>query len=176
MVGEIEEVLEALNRAQVRYLVVGGVAVVLHGYLRTTADLDLVVQLRSDNVQRALSALSARGYRPRAPIPAEMFADPEARHRWITEKHLTVFSLWSPEHPALEVDLFVEEPFDFDTVYARAVQVRLDRAEIMVVGLEDLLELKRRAGRPQDQQDIAALEALSTEPPDGAEDPRHAGD
>lgn len=45
MTGEIEQVSEALNRARVRYLVVGGVAVALHGYLRTTADLDLVVQL-----------------------------------------------------------------------------------------------------------------------------------
>jgi hypothetical protein len=52
MIGEIEAVLDALNRAQARYLVVGGVAVVLHGYLRTTADLDLVLHLTPDNVRK----------------------------------------------------------------------------------------------------------------------------
>lgn len=176
MVGEIEGILEALNGARVRYLVVGGVAVVLHGYLRTTGDLDLVVQLERDNLLRALAALSARGYRPRAPIPAEEFADPQTRRRWIEEKHLTVFSLWSPEHPVLEIDLFVEEPFDFDTVYARHLLVRLDRTEITIVGLDDLLELKRRAGRPQDQLDVAALEALAGGPTEGAEDPGNAAD
>ena len=54
MTGAIERVLAALNAAEVRYLVVGGVAVVLHGYLRTTADLDLVVELETDNVLRAV--------------------------------------------------------------------------------------------------------------------------
>ena len=64
MVGEIEQVLESLNNAQVRYLVVGGVAVVLRGHLRTTADLDLVVQLERENVLRALCACAWKGSRP----------------------------------------------------------------------------------------------------------------
>jgi len=54
MIGEIEGILDALNRAHVRYLIVGGVAVVLHGYLRTTAALDLIIQLDRDNVLRAI--------------------------------------------------------------------------------------------------------------------------
>lgn len=160
MVGEIEGVLHALNRAGVRYLVVGGVAVVLHGYLRTTVDLDLVVELKPDNVRRAMRALGDLHYRPRAPVPAEALADPEERERWIREKGLTVFSLWSPAHPTLEVDVFVSEPFDFGVVYARAVRVPLERSEVTVIAFEDLIALKRRVGRPRDQEDIAALESL----------------
>jgi hypothetical protein len=52
--------MDVLERAGVRYLVVGGVAVVLHGYLRTTLDLDLVIQLEPDNLDRALTALHLR--------------------------------------------------------------------------------------------------------------------
>jgi hypothetical protein len=163
MIGEIEGVLEALNRAHVRYLVVGGVAVVLHGYLRTTADLDLVVQLERENVLRAIDALTGLGYRPRVPVAPASFADAEIRRQWIREKNLTVFSMWSSAHPALEVDLFVEEPFDFDQVYSRALRVPLERIEATVVALDDLLDLKRRAGRPVDQQDVTALESLRTE-------------
>lgn len=160
MVGEIEEVFAALNRARVRYMVVGGVAVVLHGYLRTTADLDLVVQLERDNVLRAMRALSEMHYRPRAPVPAEAFADQGLREQWIREKGLAVFSMWSPAHPTLEIDLFVSEPFEFAAVYSRALRVPLEKAEATVIALEDLIALKRRVGRPRDQEDIAALESL----------------
>jgi len=96
MVGESEAILDALNQARMRYLVVGGVAVVLHGHLRITADLDLIIHLERDNVLRAM----------------------------------------------------------------RALQVPLERTMATVIALEDLIALKRRAGRPRDQEDIAALEAL----------------
>lgn len=157
----IEQVLAGLNAAGVRYLVVGGVAVVLHGHLRTTADLDLVVALDDANAARAIQALVALGFAPRAPVPASQFADAAARASWIADKGLTVFSLWSERAAGLEVDLFVEEPFDFPEAYARAVTVALDTTTATVVSLPDLLAMKRRAGRAQDRADVEALEAIS---------------
>ena len=163
MVGDIERVLGALNSAQVRYLVAGGVAVVLHGYLRTTADLDLVVQLEPENALRALRALGTIGYVPRAPVPAEQFADAGTRERWIRDKNLEVFSFWSNEHPGLEVDLFVREPFDFDEVYENAREFQLETTTVRVVPRRLLIEMKRLAGRPRDLEDIEALEHLDPE-------------
>jgi hypothetical protein len=156
----IEQVLAALNTAGVRYLVVGGVAVVLHGHLRTTADLDLVVSLDPANARRAIDAVAALGYRSRAPVPAERFADAAERAAWISEKGLTVFSLWSDRLPGLELDLFVREPFDFEQAWARRVTVSLDTTTATVVGLQDLVALKRAAKRPQDLADVEALEAI----------------
>lgn len=155
--------LAALEADGVRYLVVGGVAVVLHGHLRTTADLDLVVQLDPDNARRAIGALSRLGYRARAPVPAEAFADASARAAWKDEKGLTVFSLWSDRFPALEVDLFVEEPFAFDEAYARAARVPLDTTTVSVVSMADLIALKEAAGRPVDLSDVEALRAIAGE-------------
>ena len=163
MLGQIERVLAALNEAGVRYLVVGGVAVVLHGHLRITADLDLVVQLEEENLSRALRALADLGYHPRAPVPIAAFADPENRRRWIEEKNLQVFSLWNESPQKFEVDLFVTEPFDFDATYDRAVRVQLESTEVPVVSQEDLIRLKRDAGRPADLEDIQALEVLMKE-------------
>jgi len=160
MIGDIEGVLDALDSAHVRYLVVGGVAVVLHGYLRATADLDLVLHLERENVLRAVEALTSLGYRPRAPVDPRAFAEPETRQRWVRERNLMVFSLWSDAHPGFEVDIFVEEPFDFEAVYGRSLRVPLERIEASVISLEDLIALKRGAGRPLDLEDIAALEAL----------------
>ena len=161
MVGAIEQVLSALNASRVRYLVVGGVAVVLHGHLRATADLDLIVQLGTANALDAVRVLDGLGFRPVAPVPATMFADPKARQSWIEDKGMTVFSLWSDRYPGLEVDLFVSEPLDFDAAYARAVRVQLTSTFATVVSLEDLVALKRAAGRPVDLADIQALQALS---------------
>jgi hypothetical protein len=74
-----EELLRALAAAEVRYVLVGGVAVILHGVPRTTADVDLVLDLEVDNVRRFIDAVGALGYVPRAPVPAIQLADPEAR-------------------------------------------------------------------------------------------------
>lgn len=164
MSSPIARVCAALGEENVRYIIVGGVAVVMHGHLRTTADLDLVVQLTPDNAARAIVALQQLDYRPRAPVPPEHFADAQTRESWVQEKGLTVFSLHSTTIPELEVDLFVNEPFDFQDAYSRAIQVELDGTTATVVSLEDLVALKRSAGRTQDLADIEALERLGVEP------------
>jgi hypothetical protein len=161
--NDFDQVFAALNRGGVRYIVVGGVAVVLHGHLRFTADLDLVVALDPANIAASLAALATLGYRPRAPVASEQFADPDVRREWIVEKGTVVFSFWSPAHPATSVDLFVEEPFDFEAAFARALHVDLDGTQVVVASIPDLVELKKRAGRPGDLEDIRALEALSRE-------------
>ncbi|MBN1962716.1 MAG: nucleotidyltransferase [Deltaproteobacteria bacterium] len=160
MASDIETVLTALNQANVRYLVVGGVAVVLHGHLRTTADLDLIIQLETDNTLRAVDALAQLGYQPRAPVPIEQFADASMRQSWLTEKGMTVLGLWSENFPTLEVDLFIAEPIDFNTAYNRALTVTLDSTTATVVSLDDLISLKRMAARAIDLADIEAMQAL----------------
>lgn len=160
MRGRLERVLGALEREGVRYLVVGGVAVVLHGYLRTTADLDLVVGLEAENVQRVVKVFRGLGFEPRVPVALEAFADPEERRRWVVEKNATVFTLWHPDEPGFVVDLFVEEPFDFESRYGRAEAARVGAVEVRVLALDDLVEMKRAVGRPQDLSDAEALLTL----------------
>lgn len=160
MRGRLQRVLGALERAGVRYLVVGGVAVVLHGYLRATVDLDLVVSLEPANARRAVEALRELGFVPRVPVAIEQFADPAERRRWVEEKNATVFTLWHPTTPGFVIDLFVEEPFDFEARYDRAAKARLGELEVTVLSVEDLIEMKRAAGRARDLEDVEALVAL----------------
>jgi hypothetical protein len=79
---------------------------------------------------------------------------------WIATKNLQVFSLWHADLPGFEVDLFAEEPFDFDLAWERRVDVALKSTYAPTLCLEDLLDLKRAAGRAQDLEDVAALESL----------------
>jgi hypothetical protein len=157
-------IVRALNSANVRYLVAGGLAVVAHGYVRFTADVDLIVDLELANATRAIEALERLGYRPRAPVPFADFADPQKRALWLRDRNLTVFSVYSPQHPLTEVDLFVEPPLDFDVAYQRAVRKEIAPGlAATFVAIEDLRHLKRLAGRPQDLLDLEKLPAPDAE-------------
>ena len=139
-----------------------------HGYTRATEDLDLVLDLGEENLRRAMSALADLGYRPTVPVAMELFADPRIRKQWVAEKGMLVFNLFSDAHETVEIDLFVEDPFDFDKAYASAVRHDVvPGVAATFVGLEDLLFLKRQAGRPQDLADIVNLQAIRVEKPDG---------
>jgi hypothetical protein len=159
--SDLERVFAALEASGARYLVVGGVAVVLHGHLRFTADLDLAVALDRTNVDAVLGAVEGLGYRPRAPVPLRAFADPDRRADRVRTKETTVFSLWSPDLPGTEIDLFVSDPFPFEAAWSRRLRADLEGVVVSVAGLADLIEMKRGAGRPQDLEDVRALEALA---------------
>jgi len=162
--GSIETIIRRLNDSGVRYLVVGGLAVVAHGHVRLTADLDLVLDPEASNLKRALAALAALGYSPRAPVPLADFADGAKRAEWVRTKGLTVFSLASSAHPATEIDLFLDPPFDFARAYAAAVPFQVAPGVAgTFVGLDDLVAMKRAAGRPLDLEDVKRLLELRAE-------------
>ena len=156
----LEPLFEALNRADERYVVVGGVATVLHGFARLTANVDLVVDLAPIEARKAIEALVGLGLRPRAPVDPAAFADSVTRESWIRDKGMRVFSLWNPTRPMREVDLFVDHPVEFEGLFARAEIVPLDTTTVRVASIADLIALKRLANRPQDLVDIEALEAI----------------
>jgi hypothetical protein len=157
----IESIVRAFNAYQVQYLIAGGLAVVAHGYVRFTADVDMMLAMDEANLQKAVQALSDLRYRPRAPVSLELFADPVHRRQWIEEKGLTVFSLFSAEHPATEIDLFIDPPLVFSDAYARAATYEIaPQVSAPFCSIDDLIELKQKAGRPRDLDDIAHLRKL----------------
>lgn len=68
--GSVATIVQRLNESVVRYLIAGGLAVAAHGYVRFTADVDLLTGLDADNVSRALQAFAGLGYRPGVPVVA----------------------------------------------------------------------------------------------------------
>lgn len=160
-VSPFSAIFGALEDAGARYVVVGGLAVVLHGYARLTADVDLVVDLSPGEAVKAVAALTRIGMVPRAPVQARDFADANERRRWIEEKGMRVFSMHDPRKPLVEVDLFVDPPVGFDELFERAEWVELGERRVRVASIADLIAMKRLAGRPKDAEDIAALEAIA---------------
>lgn len=160
----IQEIARSLHVYGVRYVVVGGMAVVAHGYGRMTFDLDLVLKLDPDNILKAFASLAEIGYQPRAPVSPEQFADPAIRHQMIREKGLMVLNLWSERHPGTMVDLFVAEPFNFEQAERDALLETLeDGTSVRFVGLRTLIEMEKNAGREKDLDDVRHLEAMADE-------------
>jgi len=150
-------IVKALNAANVRYLVAGGLAVNAYGYSRFTNDVDIVVRLTKKDIFAAFSALKRIGYQPRAPITVEEFANPKTRKELIKEKNMLVLQMWSDKHPETPLDIFVQEPFVFATEYKSALLDRLDKEPVRFISLKTLIRLKRKAGRDQDKIDVANL-------------------
>ena len=151
------ELFDELNRADVRYLVVGGVAVNLHGVPRATADLDLLPALDRENLDALAEVLARLEYRPKVPADPKEFSDPEIRRRWHEEKNMLVFSWFHPKRPWETVDILFTAPVRFEEAAPR--QSRLDAGGVVVhvASIEDLVTMKSGTGREKDAADIDAL-------------------
>ena len=159
-----EAIAGSLNRAGVRYLVAGGLAVNAHGYLRLTQDVDLVVQLDPGNIHAAFSALAELGYRPLVPVTADQFADRAQREQWIREKGMQVLNFHSEQLRTATVDIFVSEPFDFDVEYEKALRAELAPGlPVRFVSIPVLIAMKKLADRPRDRDDIEHLQMILEE-------------
>ncbi len=160
--ASFEAVTKALNAADVRYLVVGGLAVNAHGYLRFTKDIDLVIRLCRSDILGAFVALAGIGYRPSVPITGEQFADATLRESWIRDKGMIILKMWSDRHRETPLDIFMREPFDFDLEYERALRGQQSGDPVArFVAIPALIEMKLLAGRPQDLIDIEKLRQIA---------------
>lgn len=155
-----EPIFKILNAAGVRYVVVGDIATLLHGYARLTADVDLAVDLAPQEALRMIRALVGKGFRPQVPVSAEVFADGAVREQWRQEKHMLAFSLVDPTNPMRVVDLLLKPEVSFEELLARSQEAVVGETCVRVASLDDLIKLKRHAGRPQDLVDVKELEAI----------------
>jgi hypothetical protein len=153
-------VLKAFQDADVRYVLVGGLAVLLHGVDRLTADIDLVVDLAPEQASRAVGTLLDLGFKANVPVDARLFADAAVRERWRNEFGLLVLSFWDPENRRPTVDLFAEYPMDFELLYRDAASLVVGQTSVRVASVQHLIAIKQAAGRPKDLDDAARLAEL----------------
>jgi len=149
------KILDDLNRAGVRYVLIGGIALIRHGVVRATRDVDVVLAPELDNLER-LRALIIQWPATR-PDGSAVPHDSIAPGRTI---HLST--------PHGELDLLAERPppLSFAELSARADTRRVDGVETPICSLADLVALKRIAGRERDLVDLHELEAAHGELPD----------
>lgn len=151
------EILEALYRQKVRYLIIGGLGVNLYGVPRTTQDIDLIISMDRENILRLVGLLKDLGYRPRLPVESEKLAEPQEVKEWIENRNMKAFSFIHGESAYKVVDIVLVHPLEFEKAYGRRTVKTVKGVELNLASIEDLIECKKFSGRAQDLTDIALL-------------------
>ena len=157
---KLSELLEALSAGEVDYVLVGGLAVQLHGYLRSTFDIDLVLAMNDDNLSRFIEVAKRFKLVPAIPIPLDSLRDAAQIGQWHRDKGMLAFSLRETAAGGMVVDVLVRPEIDFERLRARAARGKLFGLQVPVAAIDDLLAMKRAANRGKDRLDIEALEKI----------------
>lgn len=164
------ELVQRLNEAEVRFVIVGGLAVGAWGYVRGTDDVDIVPDPSAENLERLAIVLEELGGRV---VIREHTLDPSGREvvkeRKLTPPAIRTFlrtgdkTLVRTEIGEVDVLQGLPQIPRFAELAPRAKQTELEGVSMLVCSMEDLLAMKRAANRPEDQIDIRALEIAHSE-------------
>lgn len=141
---DFKEFIQSLNDNHVRYLVIGGYAIALHGYPRYTKDIDIWIDMSPENAAKMVRALKQFGFGSLG-LKAADFLVPD--------------QIIQLGYPPNRIDLMTTPPgVDFETCYASRVKVVIDDVTVNFIDLENLKKSKKAAGRLQDLADLENLQ------------------
>ncbi|MBI3574928.1 MAG: nucleotidyltransferase [Gammaproteobacteria bacterium] len=158
------ELFRELEASKVRYLLVGGLAMNLHGVPRMTMDVDIILAMDEPNLQAFLKAANHLGLQPVAPVKKEDLLNPSARKSWVTEKHMVAFALRPSDPVGPTIDVLIDPSINIAEALKRAESKVIGGVHVSLATVEDMIVLKRAAGRKQDLADIRQLEMLRQQP------------
>jgi predicted nucleotidyltransferase len=141
---DFKELLRLLNEKQVKYLLIGGYAVVLHGYVRNTNDIDIVVADDLENAEKVVAALAEFGFAGDS-LSTKLFTQPNSVVRMGTEP--------------MKIEILKHvKGVGFEAPYERRRTIKAEDIESSVIGLDDLILNKQSVGRLQDLTDVEKLQ------------------
>lgn len=154
-----EEILREFQKQKVKYVIVGGIAVNLLGSLRSTADMDIIVEMSNDNLRKIVSILKKKGYRVKQPVDPMGIADEEIRHEWIVGKNMKAFNFYK-EDELKEIDIIIESPVSFKDAQRNLLQMKIGGTVLPVISIDNLIKMKKNTGRSVDKLDIEELRKI----------------
>ncbi|HAZ28873.1 MAG TPA: hypothetical protein DCY48_03825 [Candidatus Magasanikbacteria bacterium] len=157
-----KKLFRAFDKEKVRYLIVGGVAVNLYGYNRTTGDIDVLLALEKNNLEKVAMIMDRLGYTERLPVGLKELRDKKKVKKWIKEKGMTAYTFISSKKPQLDLDILVDYSFSFKKYFDKRAFIEIWDMKVPVVSFNDLVSMKKKAGRDKDLLDVKALLELKT--------------
>jgi len=150
----IQDVCKALNDAEIPYAIVGGYAVALHGAVRGTIDVDIAINWSLETLKIVEKTLKKLGLVSLLPIDAtDLFSH---KNEYIQERNLIAWNFYDPKNPVNQVDIIIT----YDLKNAHTELITTAFGKINVLSRQDLIAMKKASGRPQDLEDVKALESL----------------
>lgn len=142
---DFHEFVESLEKSKVKYLIVGGYAVGIHGHPRFTGDMDIWIEVSDENAERVISAIHLFGFSSLG-LKKEDF---------LVEGNLIQIG-----QPPLRIDLLTQiDGVTFDDCYSRRKTLTLADLKFEFIGYQDLLKNKESSNRPKDRQDVESLKS-----------------
>ncbi|MHA1298486.1 MAG: DUF6036 family nucleotidyltransferase [Candidatus Helarchaeota archaeon] len=154
------EIFENFYQKQIKYLIIGGMAINLYGVPRVTQDLDIIISMDKDNVLKMNQALKELKYKPRLPVNPDDLAHPEVVKDWIENKNLKAFSFFHIKENYKVIDIILAHQFNFNEVYQNKTIKKVGSIEIYLISIDDLILMKQSVKRAQDLSDIEMLKKL----------------
>ncbi|MBN1523741.1 MAG: nucleotidyl transferase AbiEii/AbiGii toxin family protein [Spirochaetales bacterium] len=156
------EMITEFSKANIRFIVAGGVAMVLHGIERMTIDLDIAVDFEQENIAKFLECVYRWKMVPRAPLSIDILRDTEKLAALSREKNALVFTLVDNDNPFKQIDIFIAPEMSYKILSENVQKLTVGNHDILVVSPEKLLELKENIIEPRDKDlyDISSLKKL----------------
>lgn len=146
---DIEKLLRLLNENDARYLIIGAAAFPVHGYSRATLDIDIFIDPTQDNAEKVRQALADFGYNV-----TEITVDDLTKNKVLIRQYLVETDI----HP------FVAG-MSFDEAWRGRTASRIGETKVFFAGLDDLIKMKKAAGRPKDAEDLKYLKEIKKRKP-----------
>lgn len=150
----INEVCDRLSDRKVPYAIVGGYAVALHGAVRGTFDIDFVTKWTLSNLKKIETVMKSLGLQSHLPISAEDVF--HFRDEYINNRNLIAWQFIDLNRPDRQIDIII----NYDLTGKKTKQITTGNGKLRILSIDDLIEMKKQSGRPQDLEDIAALKQL----------------
>jgi predicted nucleotidyltransferase len=142
---DFRDFLQALNRAGVKYVLVGGYSVIYHGFPRTTGDLDIFVEVSKENYKKIVEAF----------YDFQMPVFDMTEENFLNNSDLNVFSFG---RPPVSIEILKEiSGLKFDAVYDQAIRTEVEGVQLRIINLNHLKENKKQSGRNKDLNDLENL-------------------
>lgn len=150
----IHQVCNTLNKAKIPYAIVGGYAVALHGAIRGTLDVDISISWTFENLEKVEKALNEIGLVSLLPLDSKCIFD--FRNEYIEKRNLIAWNFYDPKKPSNQVNIII----NYNLKGAHTKTISTSSGKIKILSLKNLIAMKKASGRPQDLEDVKALESL----------------
>lgn len=151
------DVLTEFYKEEIRYLIVGGVSVNLHGVPRVTQDIDFILAPDEENILKVMKILRNLEYIPTLPVDPKGLTVPSQVTQWINEKNMIAFSFHHKTDNYKVIDIVISHNLDFEQAYRNVIIKQVGDINIYVATIDDIIKMKQITGREQDRSDIELL-------------------
>jgi len=154
------DLFSALQRHRVDYVLIGGLAISLHGIERATMDIDVTVAMTPDNLSALVNMARELDMKPVLPVDLESLTNLDQLAQWHRERNLEAFALQAPGRSGITLDVLLYPPVHFTDLQKNAITLKAGDVPVIVASIDDLITLKQAVGRPIDLEDIKHLKRL----------------